>query len=217
MESHLTAAAEFAPQMSRHSSSAPGDRCFLLPFPASQMGESALREQRTLSPRVLIKTSVGGNFQRFHSDSEGLGVDANMGYDYPNAIRRCACRDGGFSDGRGTTQGLLAVWRASPRTPSQTNPSPLATVSSVQAVVQMPGTKVGNRSVGWVPILTGQAVLGKAPTRMRPLDLVITCGKTVQWKLCRSPSPQCRAERLFWGHVPVCVTLPTAGYPLGLF
>lgn len=83
---------------------------------------------------------------------------------------------------------------------------------------RMPGTRVRNRSIESAPILPVPTVPGKAPTWVRPLVLVINCGKTVQRRLCQSPSPWDRAECLRlaqFKHASACVTLFAAGYPRG--
>lgn len=81
----LTARPESVLLMSRHSDFAPGDR--LRPITSRPLHRWA----NIPPPRVLIKTSVRGDFQRFHSDSDGLGADVNVGPDHtaPSAGSRC--------------------------------------------------------------------------------------------------------------------------------
>lgn len=89
MELYLTAQRPSSPSlMSLRSNFAPGNRLHpLLPCPASQMDELRLRQQHDLSPRIVIKTSVHGDFQRFRSDTaDRLGMEMQMWPDYHNAI-----------------------------------------------------------------------------------------------------------------------------------
>lgn len=115
MELYLTAQRPSSPSlMSLRSNFAPGNQLHpLLPCPASQMDELRLRQQHDLSPRIVIKTSVHGDFQRFHSDTaDGLGMEMQIWPDYHNAIPEAGSGTWA-SGGEGAARGHLAFWRLS--------------------------------------------------------------------------------------------------------